>query len=196
MPSPKSKDNNGPKQSALREQIKRSFLEQRKIFFWGEVNDESCRKTSEEILYLESEDPGKEITFYLNSPGGSTTAGLALFDTMKAISSPFKIIVTGMAASMGSILLCAGKKGSRFILPHSRVLIHQPLIMGRIEAAAVDIHIHAQEIEKQRTELNRILAEASGQPLSRIEQDSDRDFYMNAKEAITYGLVDALLEKF
>ncbi len=195
MPAPKTKDSKEAKKSSLHEHIKRTFLEQRKIFFWGEVNDESCRKATEEILYLESEAAGKEITFYINSPGGSITAGLALFDIMVAISSPIKVVVTGIAASMGSILLCTGKKGNRFILPHGRVLIHQPLIMGRIVAPAVDINIHAQEMEKQRAELNRILAESSGQPLSRIEQDSDRDFYMNAKEAIAYGLVDAVMEK-
>ena len=131
----------------------------------------------------------------MNTPGGSITAGLALYDTMKLITSPITVIVTGMAASMGSILLCAASKGKRFLYPHARVLIHQPLIMGRIVAPAVDINIQAQEMEKIREELNKILADASGQPLEKIRRDSDRDFYLNAKEAIEYGLADAIVDK-
>ncbi len=177
---------------ALLEQIQRKFLEDRKIFFWGEVNDKSCAETAQKLFYLESLDSKKEIKFYINSPGGSTTAGLALFDTIRLMKSPISTIVVGIAASMGSILLCTGKKGRRFIYPHGRVLIHQPHITGNIVAPAVDINIHAQEIEKTRHELNLILAEASGQSLERIQTDSDRDFYMNAQEAIDYGLVDAL----
>lgn len=175
--------------------MQKKFLEERKIFFWGEVSDKSCREATEKLLYLEADEPGKEITILLNSPGGSITSGMALFDTMKAISSPLKIIVMGMAASMGSILLCAAPKGKRFIMPHARVLIHQPLITGRMMGPAVDLHIQAQEMEKLREELNRILAEASGQPLEKIEKDSDRDFYLNAKESIEYGLADEIIEK-
>ena len=126
--------------------IQRKFLEQRKVTLWGEVNDRTCREVSEKFLYLEAVDPGKDVTLYLNSPGGSITAGLALFDTLKLISSPLTVVVTGMAASMGSILLCAAPKGRRLLYPHARVLIHQPLIMGRIVAPAVDINIQAQEM--------------------------------------------------
>jgi ATP-dependent Clp protease protease subunit len=144
---------------------------------------------------LEAVDPGKDVTLYLNSPGGSITAGLALFDTLKLISSPLTVVVTGMAASMGSILLCAAPKGRRLLYPHARVLIHQPLIMGRIVAPAVDINIQAQEMEKIREELNKILADASGQPLEKIRRDSDRDFYLNAQEAIEYGLADRIVDK-
>lgn len=175
--------------------MQKKFLEERKLFLWGEVNDESCRDVTEKLLYLESADPGKEIIFYLNTPGGSITSGMAVFDTMKMISSPVKVVVTGMAASMGSILLCAAEKGKRLLYPHSRVLIHQPLITGRMMGAAVDIHIQAQEMEKLRDELNRILADASGQPLEKIQQDTDRDFYMNAQEAIDYGLADAIAKE-
>lgn len=174
--------------------IEKKFVDERKIFFWGDTNDDRCREACERLLYLESIDPGKEITFYLNSPGGSITSGMALYDTMKMISSPIKVVVMGMAASMGSILLCAGAKGKRLIYPHSRVLIHQPLISGRMMGAAVDIHIQAQEMEKLRSELNSILAETSGQPMEKIEKDTDRDFYMNAKEAIAYGLADEIVE--
>ena len=139
--------------------------------------------------------PGKEITFYINTPGGSITAGMAVYDTMKLIRSPIKVVVTGMAASMGSILLCGADKGKRFLYPHSRVLIHQPLISGQMVAVAVDIHIQAQEMERLRDELNAILAESSGQPLEKIQKDTDRDFYMTADEAIKYGLADGIVEK-
>lgn len=175
-------------------QMQKRFLDERKIFFWGEVNDKSCREATEKLLFLEALAPGKEITFYLNSPGGSVTAGMALYDTMKLITSPIKIVVMGMAASMGSILLCAAAKGKRFLFPHARVLIHQPLISGRMIGPAVDIHIQAQEMEKLRAELNKILADASGQTLETIERDSDRDFYLNAQEAIKYGLADAVVD--
>ena len=174
--------------------MQKRFVKERKIFFWTDTNDEACRKAVEKLLYLEAIDPGKEITFYLNSPGGSITSGMALFDTMRMISSPIKVVVMGMAASMGSILLCAGEKGKRLLFPHARVLIHQPLISGRMMGSAVDINIQALEMEKARAELNGILATASGQPLEKIQTDTDRDFYMNAKEAIEYGLADGIVE--
>ena len=174
--------------------IDNSFLKERKVFLWGEVSDKSARDVTEKLLYLESSDPGKEITFYINTPGGSITAGMAVYDTMKLIRSPIKVIVTGMAASMGSILLCGADKGKRFLYPHSRVLIHQPLISGQMIAAAVDIHIQAQEMERLRDELNAILAESSGQSLEKIKKDTDRDFYMTADEAIAYGLADSIVD--
>lgn len=173
--------------------INKKFLEGRKIFLWGEVNDESAKDITEKLLYLEFVAPGQPILFHINTPGGSITAGMAIYDTMKLISSPITVAVTGLAASMGSILLCGAKKGHRLLYPHARVLIHQPLIMGRIVAPAIDIHIQAMEMEKTRDELNHILAKSSGQPLSKIQTDTDRDFYMNAKEAIAYGLADAII---
>ncbi|PXA02992.1 ATP-dependent Clp protease proteolytic subunit [Coraliomargarita sinensis] len=175
--------------------IQETFLDERKVFLWGEVSDKSARDVTEKLLYLETKDPGKEITFYINTPGGSITAGMAIYDTMKLISSPIKVVVTGMAASMGSILLCGADKGKRLLYPHSRVLIHQPLISGQMVAVAVDIHIQAQEMERLRDELNAILAESSGQPLEKIQKDTDRDFYMTADEAIQYGLADAVVDK-
>lgn len=181
------------KQPKISEAISKRFLEERKIFFWGQVDDDSAQKAVAELFYLDSIDPGKEIKFYINSPGGSITAGLAVYDTMRMLKSPLTAIVTGMAASMGSILLCAAPKGRRYLFPHSRVLIHQPLIMGRIVAPAIDINIHALEMEKERDELNEILANASGQPMEKIRKDTDRDFYMNAKEAIEYGLADKII---
>ncbi len=181
--------------SPLGAQIQKKFLEQRKIFLWGGVDSDTARDIVEKLLYLEATDPGKDITFYINTPGGSITDGMAIYDTIKLISSPVKVVVTGMAASMGSILLSAPKKGNRFLYPSSRVMIHQPLIMGRIVAPAVDIHIQAQEMERLRNELNGILAAASGQPLAKVEKDTDRDFYLNAEEAIAYGLADAIVDK-
>ena len=180
-----------PQVSAL---IQKKFLDQRKIFLWGAVTDESAKDLTEKLLYLEAVDPGKEITFYLNSPGGSITAGMAVYDTMQLISSPITIVVTGMAASMGSILLSGAPKGRRLLYPHSRVLIHQPLISGRFTGPATDINIQAEEMERLRVELNEILAAASGQPIERIDKDTDRDFYLNAKEAIEYGLADKIIE--
>ncbi len=174
--------------------LQKKFLEERKIFFWGEVNDKSCREAVEKLLYLEASAPGKTITFYLNTPGGSITSGMALYDTMKTITSPIRVVVMGMAASMGSILLCAAAPGQRWLLPHARVLIHQPLITGRMMGAAVDIHIQAREMERLRAELNQILADSSKQPLEKIQKDTDRDFYMNAREAIEYGLADGILD--
>lgn len=176
--------------------IQKKFLDQRKIFLWGAVTDESAKDLTEKLLYLEVIEPGQDITFYLNSPGGSITAGMAVYDTMKLISSPITVVVTGMAASMGSILLSGAPKGRRLLYPHSRVLIHQPLISGRFVGPATDINIQALEMEKLRAELNQILADASGQPMEQINRDTDRDFYLNAKEAIDYGLADRIVEKF
>ncbi|MGF1451508.1 MAG: ClpP family protease [Opitutales bacterium] len=190
MPCDNDDDSNKQTPTAVRAMMDKKFLEQRKIFLWGQVDDESMEDIMAKLLYLEQEKPGEEITFYINSPGGSITAGMAVYDTMQLITSPIKVIVDGMAASMGSILLCGAEKGRRYVFPHARVLIHQPLIMGRIVAPAVDINIQAQEMEKIREELNRILADASGQPLERIQKDTDRDFYLNAQEAIEYGLAD------
>ena len=191
MEDTKSKTSEG---KSSQNKIQDTFLEQRKVFLWGEVSDKSARDVTEKLLFLEFKEPGKPITFYINTPGGSITAGMAIYDTMQLISSPIKVVVTGMAASMGSILLSGAEKGQRVLYPHSRVLIHQPLISGQMVAVAVDIHIQAKEMEKLRDELNNILANASGQPLKKIQKDTDRDFYMTAEEAIEYGLADSICE--
>lgn len=191
MEDTKSKTSEG---KSSQNKIQDTFLEQRKVFLWGEVSDKSARDVTEKLLFLEFKEPGKPITFYINTPGGSITAGMAIYDTMQLISSPIKVVVTGMAASMGSILLSGAEKGQRVLYPHSRVLIHQPLISGQMVAVAVDIHIQAKEMEKLRDELNNILAHASGQPLEKIQKDTDRDFYMTAEEAIEYGLADSICE--
>ncbi|MDR1595784.1 MAG: ATP-dependent Clp protease proteolytic subunit [Puniceicoccales bacterium] len=175
--------------------IQKCFLRKRKVFLWGGINDKTAKDITEKLLYLELVASKEPIDFFINTPGGSITSGMSIYDTMILISSPIRVIVTGIAASMGSILLCGAKKGNRFLYPNARVLIHQPLIMGQIVAQAVDINIQAQEMEKTRAELNRILAAASGQPIEKITRDTDRDFYMNAEEAIEYGLADKIIKK-
>ncbi|MDR2432305.1 MAG: ATP-dependent Clp protease proteolytic subunit [Puniceicoccales bacterium] len=187
-------DHNSKDSSSCSSMMQKRFLRKRKIFLWGSINDVTAKDITEKLLYLELSDPGKPIDFFINTPGGSITSGMSIYDTMILISSPIRIIVTGIAASMGSILLCGAKKGNRFLYPNSRVLIHQPLIMGQIVAQAVDINIQAQEMEKTRAELNKILAASSGQPIEKITKDTDRDFYMNAKEAIDYGLADKIIK--
>lgn len=189
------KEETGKGATPVAAMIQKKFLKERKIFLWGPVTDESAKDITEKLLFLEADAPGKAITFYINTPGGSITAGMAVFDTMQLISSPITVVVTGMAESMGSILLSGAPKGRRLLYPHSRVLIHQPLISGRMVGPATDINIQAKEMEKLRAELNQILADASGQPLERINHDTDRDFYLNAEEAIAYGLADKIVTK-
>ena len=181
------------KPSSVSEQIQNKFLEERKIFLWGEVSDKSARDLTEKLLFLESNAPGKEITFYINSPGGSITAGMAIFDTMQLISSPIAVVVTGMAASMGAFLLAAGTKGKRLCLPNSRVMIHQPL--GGVSGQATDIEIHAKEILALKNQLNKILSQQTGQSLKTIAKDTDRDNFMSAQDALKYGIVDNVIEK-
>lgn len=181
------------KSMPLSEEIKKRFLSERKIFLWDSVTDETAAYIVEKLLYLDMLDSSKEITFYMSTPGGSISAGMSIYDTMKLIKSPIKVVVTGIAMSMGSILLSAAPKGKRFLFPSARVMIHQPLIMGEMSGSAVDMHIQAQELERMRQELNKILAEASGQPIEKISADTDRDFFMTAQEAIDYGLADEIV---
>lgn len=187
------KDNKDDFKAPVSGIIQKKFLEDRKIFLWGGVDDDSAKEITEKLLYLEAKDSGKTIKFYINTPGGSITAGMAIYDTIKLIKSPVIVVVTGMAASMGSILLSAAEKGNRLLYPHSRVLIHQPLISGQFVGPASDLHIQAQELEKMRSELNSILSKATGQPIKKITEDTDRDFYMTAKEAIEYGIADKIV---
>jgi len=171
------------------------FLEQRRVFLWGPVTDESAEKVVNRLLYLEAEDPGKPIHFYINSPGGVVTSGLVMMDTMKMISSPVYTYCMGLAASMGSILLCAGEKGHRYIFPNGRVMIHQPSLGGAY-GQATDIEITAREIQKIKEISAKILAEACGKTFEQVMKDFDRDYWMNAQESLEYGIVDQLAEKF
>lgn len=169
------------------------LLNDRIIFLSDEVNDTTASLVVAQMLFLEAADPDKDISFYINSPGGSVTAGMAIYDTMQFIKCDVSTICIGMAASMGAFLLSAGTKGKRFALPHSEVMIHQPL--GGARGQASDIQIQAEQILKTKATLNRILAENTGKPLEVIERDTDRDNYMTAEEAMAYGLVDRVLTK-
>ena len=169
------------------------LLKERVIFMVGEVEDHMANLIVAQMLFLESENPDKDIHLYINSPGGSVTAGMAIYDTMQFIKPDVSTICVGQACSMGSFLLTAGAHGKRYCLPNSRVMIHQPL--GGFRGQASDIAIHAQEILKIRDKLNQSLAKHTGQSLERIEKDTDRDNFMGAEEAVAYGLVDAILEK-
>ncbi|RZL11423.1 MAG: ATP-dependent Clp endopeptidase proteolytic subunit ClpP [Rubrivivax sp.] len=169
------------------------LLRERVIFLVGPVNDATANLVVAQLLFLESENPDKDISFYINSPGGSVSAGMSIFDTMQFIKPEVSTLCMGMAASMGAFLLAAGAKGKRFALPNSKIMIHQPL--GGAQGQATDIEIHAREILKTREQLNRILAERTGQPLEKIQTDTERDYYMSAQESATYGLIDKVLEK-
>ena len=167
------------------------LLKERVIFMVGPVEDNMANLIVAQLLFLESENPDKDIHLYINSPGGSVTAGMAIYDTMRFIKPDVSTICIGQAASMGAFLLSAGDKGKRYCLPHSRVMIHQPL--GGFQGQASDIAIHAQEILKIKSLLNELMAEHTGQPLERLERDTDRDNFMTAENAKTYGLIDQVL---
>ena len=168
------------------------LLKERVIFLVGPVEDHMANLVVAQLLFLESENPDKDIHLYINSPGGSVTAGLSIYDTMQFIKPDVSTMCVGQAASMGAVLLAGGAKGKRFALPHSRTMIHQPL--GGFQGQAADIEIHAKEILEIRERLNAILAKHTGQPMERIQQDTDRDFFMSAKVSVDYGLIDAVME--
>ncbi|MBI4791347.1 MAG: ATP-dependent Clp endopeptidase proteolytic subunit ClpP [Deltaproteobacteria bacterium] len=169
------------------------LLKERIIFLGGAVNDDVANVIIAQLLFLEAEDPDKDITFYINSPGGVVTAGLAIYDTMQYIKSDIATLCMGQAASMGAFLLAAGAPGKRYALPNSRILIHQP--MGGYQGQASDIDIHAREILRMREDLNKLLARHTGQSLERIQADTERDYFMSATEAREYGLIDKVLGK-
>ena len=167
------------------------LLKDRIVFLGTEVNDDVANLVTAQFLFLESEDPEKEISFYINSPGGSVTAGLAIYDTMQFIKPPVSTLCLGQAASMGALLLLAGQKGRRYALPHSRIMIHQPL--GGAQGQATDIDIQAREILRMREELNNIIVRHTGQQLKKIEKDTDRDMFMSPEQAVEYGLIDEVI---
>jgi ATP-dependent Clp protease protease subunit len=171
----------------------KKFIEQRKVFLWGEVHDKSAREITNRLLYLEAMDPGKEITFYINSPGGVITSGMVIYDTMQMISSPVSTVCMGMAASMGSILLSGGQKGKRFIFPHGEVMIHQP--SGGGQGTSADLEIMAVQMQKAKELGAKILADNCGQSYDKVMEDFDRDYWMNAEESKKYGIVDGLIKK-
>jgi ATP-dependent Clp protease protease subunit len=169
------------------------LLKERVVFLVGEVDDHSANLIVAQMLFLESENPDKDINFYINSPGGSVTAGMAIYDTMQFIKPNISTLCIGQAASMGAFLLAAGEKGKRFCLPNSRVMIHQP--MGGFRGQASDVEIHAREILYLKQRLNKLLADHTGQSVETIERDTDRDNFLSAEDAVKYGLVDRMLEK-
>jgi ATP-dependent Clp protease protease subunit len=169
------------------------LLKERIIFLGGVIDDHMANLVIAQLLFLESQDPKRDVRLYINSPGGSVTAGLAIYDTMQYIKPDVSTICVGMAASMAAVLLAAGKKGKRFILPNSEVLLHQ--VMGQAGGQAVEIEISAKHIIKIKDRLNKILAKHTAQPLSKIEKDTDRDFYLDAEQAKEYGIVDEIIKK-
>ena len=174
-------------------QFDKKFIEQRKVFLWGVVDDRSAKEVTARLLYLDAVDPNKEIKFYINSPGGVVTSGMVIYDTMQMVSSPVSTICMGMAASMGSILLSGGKKGKRFIYPHGEVMIHQP--SGGGQGTSADLEIMAEQIRKIKNLGAKILADNCGQPFEKVLKDFDRDYWMDAEESVKYGIVDAVLNK-
>jgi ATP-dependent Clp protease protease subunit len=169
------------------------LLKDRIIFLGTPIDDIVANTVIAQLLFLEADDPDKDIYLYINSPGGIVTAGLAIYDTMNYIKSPVSTICIGQAASMGALLLCSGSKGKRFSLPHARIMIHQPI--GGFQGQATDIEIHAREILKMKDTLNKIMANHTGQPIEKIQTDTDRDFFMSGDDARVYGLVDEVITK-
>ena len=170
------------------------LLKERIVFLVGPVNDATANLVVAQLLFLESENPDKDISLYINSPGGSVTAGMSIYDTMNFIKPDVSTLCLGQAASMGAFLLAAGAKGKRFALPNSRVMIHQPLISGGLGGQASDIEIHARELLKLKQKLNELLAKHSGKKLAQLEKDTDRDNFMSAEEALKYGLIDQVVK--
>jgi ATP-dependent Clp protease protease subunit len=169
------------------------LLKDRIVFLGGAIEDHMANLIIAQLLFLESEDPDKDIHLYINSPGGVVTAGMAIYDTMQYLKAPVSTICVGQAASMGAVLLAAGEKGKRFALPHSRIMIHQPL--GGFQGQASDINIHAQEILRMRDTLNGVLANHTGQPLQRIAADTERDYFMGSEAAKKYGIIDDTVQR-
>ncbi len=179
----------------LYKRMEKFFYDTRSIYLWGVVDDKSAKDVVTKLLLLEADDAGKEIKFYISSPGGSVTSGMVIYDTMKLISSPVSTICMGLAASMGSILLSAGEKGKRFIYPHGEVMIHQPSLGGHIQGVSADMEIHAEQILRTKLMGAKILADNTGQTIERIKKDFERDYWMDAEKSIEYGIVDKILTK-
>lgn len=191
------KDNNDKQEqpSILMKRMEQLFLDKRAVYLWGQVDDKSAKDVVNKLLLLEADKPGKEIKFYINSPGGMVTSGMVIYDTIKLISSPVSTICMGLAASMGSILLSVGTKGKRYIFPHGEVMIHQPSIGGYYQATSADIEIQAVQMEKTKLISAQILADNCGKTVEQILKDFDRDYWMDAQEAVKYGIVDKIANK-
>ena len=192
---PEREEKEEQRSSFLLKKMEQLFLQKRTVYLWGVVDDKSAKDVVSKMLLLEADKPGEEIKFYINSPGGMVTSGMVMYDTLQLISSPVSTICMGLAASMGSILLSAGKKGRRFIYPHAEVMIHQPSLGGYFQATSADIEIQANQIRKTKEIGAKILAQNCGKTVEQIMKDFDRDYWMDAKEAVTYGIVDKVIDK-
>lgn len=180
--------------AGMMKKMEKMFFEKRAIYLWGAVDDKSAKDIVTKLLLLDSDKPGAEIKFYINSPGGVVTSGMVIYDTIKLIQSPVSTICMGLAASMGSILLSVGTKGKRFIYPHGEVMIHQPSLGGFFQANSMDIEIQATQIKKTKEISAKILADNCGKTFDQVMADFDRDYWMDAKEAISYGIVDKIIK--
>ena len=192
---PEREEKEEQRSSFLLKKMEQLFLQKRAIYLWGVVDDRSAKDVVSKMLLLDADKPGEEIKFYINSPGGMVTSGMVMYDTIQLISSPVSTICMGLAASMGSILLSAGKKGRRFIYPHAEVMIHQPSLGGYFQATSADIEIQANQIRKTKEIGAKILAQNCGKTVEQIMKDFDRDYWMDANEAVSYGIVDKVIEK-
>ncbi len=179
----------------IAKKMEKQFFEKRAVYLWGVVDDKSAKDVVSKLLLLEADKPGSEIKFYINSPGGMVTSGMVIYDTIKMISSPVSTICMGLAASMGSILLSVGTKGNRYIFPHGEVMIHQPSLGGYYQGTSADLEIQAIQTQKTKELGARILAENCGKSFEQIMKDFDRDYWMDANEAVSYGIVDIILDK-
>lgn len=176
----------------LNKRLEKLFFEKRAVYLWGVVDDKTAREVTTQLLLLDADNPGEEIKFFINSPGGVVTSGMVIYDTMRMIKSPVSTICMGLAASMGSILLSGGEKGKRLIYPHGEVMIHQPSIGGYIQGVSSDLEIQARQTQRVKNIGAAILAENCGKSIDEIMRDFDRDYWMNAEEAVTYGIVDQI----
>ncbi|WP_298296394.1 ATP-dependent Clp protease proteolytic subunit [Hydrotalea sp.] len=192
---PNNKEEKDPMSPQMMKKMEKLFFEKRAVYLWGVVDDKSARELVSKILLLDADKPGEEIKLYINSPGGVVTSGMVIYDTIQLIQSPVSTICMGLAASMGSILLSVGKKGKRFIYPHGEVMIHQPSLSGYFQATSADIEIQADQMKKTKDLGAKILAENCGKTVEQIMKDFDRDYWMNAQEAVEYGIVDGILTK-
>ncbi len=181
--------------SAMIKKMENLFFQKRAVYLWGAVEDKTAKEVVSKLLLLDADNPGEEIKFFINSPGGVVTSGMVIYDTIKMLQSPVSTICMGLAASMGSILLSCGVKGKRFIYPHGEVMIHQPSLSGYYQATSVDLEIQAEQIRKTKELGAKILAENCGKTFEQIMIDFNRDYWMNAQEAIDYGIVDGIMNK-
>ena len=184
-----------PDTMMLLKRLEKYFIKTRSVYLWGMVDDKTAKDVVNKMLLLEADKPGEEIKFYINSPGGIVTSGMVIYDTMQMLKSPVSTICMGLAASMGSILLSGGVKGRRFVYPHSEIMIHQPSLGGYMQGVSVDLEITAKQTKRVKEISARILAENCGKKLEQVLKDFDRDYWMDAKEAIEYGIVDHVFEK-